>query len=138
MDYDAYRDAYLVQPAPTPKFDFTGLHGITLYFADYKTAVAYYTDVLGDPAYVEGEDTRGWRLGNTWLTLLAGGSGHPQNMEVSLIMPMPAEAERLQQAFIDAGGSGTPPSDQLMYHPVRACPVTDPFGTDILIYSIQA
>lgn len=43
------------------------------------------------------------------------------------------EAERLQAAFIEAGGEGVVPSDQLMYEPVRYYPVRDPFGTNILI-----
>ena len=45
------------------------------------------------------------------------------------------EAERLQTAFIEAGGNVEPPSDQLMYEPVCFCPVVDPFGTSILIFS---
>ncbi|MCB8953671.1 MAG: hypothetical protein H6650_16825 [Ardenticatenales bacterium] len=43
--------------------------------------------------------------------------------------------EPLQTAFFAAGGAGIAPSDQLMYEPIRACPVTDPFGTNILIIS---
>jgi hypothetical protein len=48
-------------------------------------------------------------------------------------MKTPQEAERLQSAFLEAGGNGASPSDQLMYDPVRYCPVQDPFGTAILI-----
>ena len=48
-------------------------------------------------------------------------------------MKTPKEAERLQAAFIEAGGTGPGPSDQLIYEPIRSCPVRDPFGTDILI-----
>jgi hypothetical protein len=50
-------------------------------------------------------------------------------------MKTPAEAERLQAAFIKAGGSGEPPSDELMYEPIRFCAVQDPFGTSILVVS---
>jgi len=39
----------------------------------------------------------------------------------------------MQAAFIAAGAAGPHPSDQLMYVPVRVCPVTDPFGTELLI-----
>ena len=50
-------------------------------------------------------------------------------------METPAEAERLQRAFIEAGGEGPAPTDQLMYEPIRSCPVRDPFGTELLIIS---
>ena len=135
MDYETYRKKYFVTPAPPQRFECVGLHGMTLYFAEFTAAVDYYERVLGSPAYVEGTDTRGWRLGNTWLTLLDVESGSPRNMEVTIVMPTPAEAERLHAAFLDAGGTGSPPSDQLMYEPIRYCPVQDPFGTDILILS---
>jgi catechol 2,3-dioxygenase-like lactoylglutathione lyase family enzyme len=133
MDYESYREKFFAKPTPEPRFNFRGLHGTTLYFSDYEAAVAYYTRVLGSPAYVEGQGARGWRLGNTWLTLLMGKSGNPRNMELNIVMQTSQEADRLQAAFIEAGGVGEPPSDQLMYEPVRFCPLQDPFGTDILI-----
>jgi catechol 2,3-dioxygenase-like lactoylglutathione lyase family enzyme len=133
MDYDSYREKFFTQPAPDPRFKFRGLHGTTLYFSDFEAAVDYYTRVLGEPAYVEGAGTRGWRLGNTWLTLLKGKTGNPQNMELNIVMLTPGEADRLQAAFIAAGGAGESPSDELMYEPVRYCAVQDPFGTNILI-----
>lgn len=133
MDYDAYRQQFFTNPQPQARFAFVGLHGLTLYFANYAQAVAYYQQVLGPPAYVEGGNTRGWRIGDTWLTLLQGSSGTPQNVEVMIVMQTPAEAERLHAAFVEAGGVGDAPSDQLMYEPVRACSVRDPFGTNILI-----
>lgn len=133
MDYESYRKKNFVEPPPESRFEFLGLHGTTLYFSDYEAALSYYTAVLGPPVYVEGQGTRGWRIGNTWLTLLKGSSGGPQNMELNFVMQTPREADRLQAAFIAAGGQGEPPSDQLMYEPVRYCPVVDPFGTNILI-----
>jgi hypothetical protein len=133
MDYETYSRQYFVQPPPEARFAFRGIHGATLFFFDYGAACAYYLRVLGPPAYVEGETTRGWRLGDTWLTLLAGGSGSPRSVEIPIVMQTPEEAERLQAAFIAAGGQGDPPSDQLMYEPVRFCPVTDSFGTHWLI-----
>lgn len=133
MDYKSYREKYFAEPAPETRFKFRGIYGTALYFSDYEAAVAYYSEVLGPPAYIEGAGTRGWRLGNTWLTLLKGKSGHPSNVELNIVMETPEEAERLQAAFLKAGGSGEPPSDQLMYEPVRFCPVQDPFGTDVLI-----
>jgi len=106
-----------------------------LYFTDFEAAVAFYTTVLGEPAYTEGSGTRGWAIGDSFLTLLRGGDGSPRNTEVGFVLETPAEADRLQQAFIAAGGTGTPPSDQVMYGPIRYCPVTDPFGTELLIYA---
>lgn len=135
MDYNTYRHAYFVDPPPQPKFDVRGVLGSTLYFSDYAAAVDFYTRVLGHPAYVEGGGTRGWRLGDTWLTLLSGGEGAPRNVEVPIVTATPTEAERLQAAFIEAGGTGPHPEDHLMYEPVRICPVTDPFGTQLLIYA---
>jgi len=135
VDYETYRKAYFTDPTPESRFDFSGMGGATLYFVDFVEAVAYYTAVLGEPAYAEGDDTRGWRMGSSWLTLLRGGDGAPRNTEVGVVMKSAGEAERLQATFVEAGGTGTDPSDQLMYDPIRSCPVTDPFGTDILIFA---
>ena len=55
--------------------------------------------------------------------------GRKKNVEVSLVMKDAIEAERLQAAFIMAGGSGPDPADELMYEPVHLCPVNDAFGT---------
>lgn len=79
--------------------------------------------------------TRGWAIGNGWLTLLRGKEGSPTNVEINFEMETPSEAEDLQKVFIDAGGEGDVPSEQLMYRPIRFCPVVDPFGTQILIIS---
>jgi catechol 2,3-dioxygenase-like lactoylglutathione lyase family enzyme len=135
MDYETYRRENFVDPQPEPRFDYLGLHGVSLFFSDFEAAVDYYTRVLGPPAYVEGAGTRGWRIGNTWLTLLKWKVDNPHNVEFNILMASPQEAERLQAAFIEAGGTGDPPSDQLMYEPVRFCSVVDPFGTNILIFS---
>jgi hypothetical protein len=135
MDFSTYRHAYFADPQPQQHFDLEGVRGVTLYFSEYQSAVEFYTRVFGEPAYVEGAGTRGWRLGDTWLTLLAGGDGAPTGVEIPIVAATPAEAERLQQAFIDAGATGSHPADQLMYEPVRVCPVIDPFGTQLLIYA---
>jgi hypothetical protein len=129
MDYEDYRKAYFTDPPPAQKFDFIGLHGVALFFEEYESAVAYYSNVLGPPAYVEGKNTKAWLVGNVWLTLFPSGSGGPQNTEIHFLMRTSADAERLQQAFISAGGSGESPSDQLMFEPIRYCPLQDPFGT---------
>jgi hypothetical protein len=135
MNYQEYRNAYFADPMPEPRYRFSGAFGVTLYFAEYAAAVAYYRQVLGPPAYLEGEGTRGWPIGSGWLTLLRGRSGNPRNVEVTFRMERPEEAERLQRAFIEAGGEGPAPTDELMYEPVRSCPVRDPFGTELLIVS---
>lgn len=135
MDYEMYRKKYFAEPAPSPRFRYSGLHGATLYYENYRAAVGYYTRVLGPPEYVEGEGTRGWRIGNTWLTLLQGHNGNPTGVEIAFVMTAPADAAALQKAFIEAGGRGPEPSEQLMYRPVYACPVQDPFGTQIMIYA---
>ena len=135
MDYEAYRKATFTDPEPEPRQRFSGSFGVTLYFEAYEAAIGYYQQVLGPPAYVEGAGTRGWRIGSGWLTLLQGQTGGPQNVEVAFWMESVEEAETLQRAFIAAGGEGPAPSDQLMYVPIRSCPVRDPFGTDILIVS---
>lgn len=133
MDYAAYRSAFFVDPAPEPRFDLVGAFGATLYLQSYARAVAFYQSVLGPASYVEGEDTRGWPIGTGWLTLLRGSNGDPRNVELTVELGTVAEAERLQAAFVDAGGRGGPPADRLMYRPVRTCPVADPFGTEWMI-----
>jgi len=135
MDYQTYRNAYFTDPIPQPRYRFNGTFGITLFFKDFYSAVAYYQQVLGPPAYIEGPGTTGWQIGSGWLTLLQGKSGNPRNVEFTLQVETPQEAGNLQQAFIAAGGQGPAPSDVLMYEPIRACPVRDPFGTDIMIIS---
>jgi hypothetical protein len=135
MDYQIYRKTYFTDPPPQPRYNFTGAFGSTLYYEDYQDALVYYTQVLGPPDYVEGAGTRGWRMGEGWLTLLQGKSGNPKNVEITFVVDTPAQAEALQQAFIEAGGEGEPPSDQLMYEPIRYCPVTDPFGVALLVIS---
>jgi len=135
MDFEEYRKAFYSDPPPEPRYQISGISGVALFIEDFDAAVEYYQKVLGPAAYVEGKGTRGWRIGSGWLTLLRGKSGAPQNMELILSMETQEQAERLQHAFIEAGGEGPPPSDQLMYEPIRYCPVCDPFGTDLLIIS---
>jgi len=118
-----------------PRFAFSGAFGVTLFFEEFAAATAFYGDVLGPPAYVEGDDTRGWRVGDGWLTLLPGKNRTSQYVEVQLRVDTPLEAERLQRAFVEAGGTGSASSDQLMYEPIRSCPARDPFGVDWLFLS---
>ena len=133
MDLETYRKKYFVKPTPIQRFKFGGLQGLTLYFSDYYDAILYYESVFGPPAYIEGEFTRGWQIGNTWLTLLKGKDGNPQNVEVMIYMQTLQEVASLKDAFVNAGGIGSDPADQLMYERVHSCSVIDPFGTNILI-----
>ena len=135
MDYEAYRKAYFVDPPPQPRFQFSGLHGAALYFNEYEKAVAYYTQVLGSPGYVEGKNTNAWQLGNIWITLFPAKSGSPQNAELIIQMETPAEVDRLRDAFVAAGASGDAAMDTLMFEPLRFASVQDPFGTLITIVS---
>ena len=133
MDYDSYKAEYFVDPAPEPRFE-VATRGTTLFYEDYEQAVAFYSEVLGPPGYIEGNGTRSWILGGTWLTLLQGRSGNPTNVEVPFVTATPDEADRLQAAFKAAGGTGPEPIDTIMGSPVRYCPVTDPLGVDLLVY----
>ena len=133
MDYDEYRRAYFVKPSPEQRFHFSSSFGATLYFEDYEDAVAFYERVLSSPCYAEGDSTRGWPIGGGWLTLLRGKQENPRNVEITLELASAEEAEALQRDFISAGAKGPAPADQLMYRPVRACPIVDPFGLEIMI-----
>ncbi|MCJ7695209.1 MAG: hypothetical protein MUO40_07245 [Anaerolineaceae bacterium] len=133
MDYQTYRDNFFTSPTPEQRFIFKGLHGTTLFYADYADAVMFYQQVLGEPAYVEGEYTRGWQIGETWLTLLKSKDGNPQNVEVMVVMQTPQEVDKLAAAMARAGAKGGEPEDQLMYEPVHLCSVVDPFGVNFMI-----
>ena len=135
MEQERNRAADENKPGPEPAFRFRTSGGPVLYFAEFEAAVAFYTEVLGEPGYAEGSGTRGWAIGDAFLTLLRGGDGSPRNTEIGLVMETPEEADRLQAEFINAGGKGPAPSGQVMYEPIRYCPVTDPFGTELLIYA---
>ena len=133
MDYQTYRKKYFVHPAPLPRFRFTGILGAALYYQDYQGALAFYQTVLGPPAYIEGENTHGWQIGETWLTLLRGKNGNPKNVEVPFFVETPEEVDHLYEAFVEAGAKGEKPANELMYEPVRMCVLTDPYGVSILV-----
>ncbi len=133
MDYEAYRKAFFTDPAPVSKHSFADVFGIALFFEEYEEAIAYYSSVLGQPGYVEGENTRGWKLGDIWLTLLRAAGGNPRNAEIQLMMADEEEASRLQEAFSEAGGDIEEPVEVLMYEAVKIYPISDPFGTAILL-----
>jgi catechol 2,3-dioxygenase-like lactoylglutathione lyase family enzyme len=132
MDFETYRRSYFKDPEPEPTFPFVGLAGFAIYLPEFDEALRFYTEVLGPPAYREGEHTRGWRLGSAWLTLFPG-DGPPAQMEVHIRLSNPAEVDRLHDAFLAAGATGQPPSDEMMYDPVRFGFLTDPFGTNLVL-----
>lgn len=137
MDYQTYRKKFFTSPKPEQSFAFKGLHGITLFYEDYNKANAFYRQVLGEPAYLEGEFTHGWQIGDTWLTLLKGKSGNPKNVEVMLVMQSQQEVDRLAKAMVRAGAVAEEPSEQLMYEPVHLCSIVDPLGVNFMISCTQ-
>ncbi|MEN8242022.1 MAG: VOC family protein [Chloroflexota bacterium] len=133
MDYETYRKNFFTDPLPEQRFAFAGLFGATLYYQDYPAALAFYTEVLGPPAYIEGEHTHSWTVGSTWLTLFPSKGGDPTNLEVGFYVETPEEVDRLTNAFITAGAKGEPPIDTMMHVPVRMSVLTDPFGVNIAV-----
>jgi uncharacterized glyoxalase superfamily protein PhnB len=129
MDEVAYRQAYFTDPAPAPRFPFAGIAGVSLYIQRYEEALAFYSAVLGPPAYREGTSTHGWRIGSDWLTLFPAQSEGPANMDVTVRLASTADVAAVCEAFVSAGATGDSPSDQLLYEAVRYAQVTDPFGT---------
>lgn len=128
MDYAEYVRRFFRDPVPPERFSTLGLIGATLYYEDYAAALEFVTKVFGEPIYKEGENTHGWRLGLSWLTLFPGKAGNPTNVEVPLYMKSAQELDKLYAAFIAAGASGAAPQNTLMYEPVRMAILTDPFG----------
>jgi hypothetical protein len=57
MDYQEYRAKY--HKNTTPVTTSTEGFSAALYTAEYAKAVAFYSVALGEPQYVEGENTRG-------------------------------------------------------------------------------
>jgi hypothetical protein len=128
MDYAEYVRSFFRDPMPAERFSTHGVIGATLYYEDYATALEFVTKVFGEPIYKEGENTHGWRLGLSWLTLFPAKSGNPTNCEVPLYVKSAQELDKLYAAFIAAGATGEAPQNTLMYEPVRMAILTDPFG----------
>ena len=128
MDFEEYRARYYTAPQPEQRFPFAGVRGATLYYQDYAAALAFFRQVFGGPAYVEGEFTHGWCIGESWLTVFPAKSGRPDNLEVPIYLQTPEAVDALYAVFIEAGATGDPPQDTLMYVPVRMTVVNDPFG----------
>lgn len=137
MDFKEYQSAYFTDPAPPQRFAFKGIRGITLYYHEYESAVLFYKKVFGEPAYVEGDSTKGWQIGTTWLTLLRGQAGRISNIEVMLYMEDAEAVDRVRESFINAGAEGSEPVSTLMYEPVYISAVVDPFGANWMIISAE-
>jgi len=130
MDPESYRTRYFVDPPPEPRFAVRALGGVSLYHEDHDAAVAFFTEVLGPPGYVEGPEVRAWMLGAGTLTLFEARSGNPVGVEVTLEVDEPDEVDRLHAAFLAAGArEERAPADTLLFAPVRRSVVRDPFGT---------
>ena len=133
MDYEEYRQRNYTDPPPPQKFKFSGIQGATLFYQEYAQALAFFRQVFGEPAYVEGEFTHGWQLGRSWLTVFPAKEGSPTNLEVPIFLQTPEAVDKLYTAFIAAGAQGEPPVDTLMYTPVHMAVVTDPFGVQFTL-----
>ena len=122
------------------KYGITGLRFPSFYILDYERAVAFYTTVFGPPPYAQPR-IKGWRLGDTWLTLFPAADlghnpeGNPQNAEFAIEVGEPEAVDRLYDALVAAGAvTVRAPSDTVMYDPMRICVVDDPVGIRIDVY----
>lgn len=128
MDFKEYREKFYQREPGEQDWNLVGASGVSIYVSDYAPALAFYDKVFGQPHYKEGADTHGWRLGRTWLTLFQSREGSPRNTEISLELGSKAEVDRLYQSFLSAGAQGDPAQETLMYVPVYAAFLSDPFG----------
>ena len=130
MDYESYRRKYFVRPAPKKKAGIIGQQGISVYIKDYQAAQKYYSKVFGAPQYIEGPSVTGWALGEAWFSLFPSKEGNPKNVDFSLLMDSREKVEEIFTEFISAGAKGDPPQESLLYVPVYAAFLKDPFGLD--------
>lgn len=137
MDFEEYRAKYYTDPPPKQRFAFAGVGGAILYYQNYAAALAFFRQVFGEPAYIEGQHTHGWQLGESWLTVFPAKEGNPTNLEIPIYLQNPAEVDALYAAFIEAGATGEPPQDTLMYAPVRMTVMTDPFGVMFTLVGVR-
>lgn len=112
----------------------------SFYLKDFAAASEFYTSIFGAPE-TDAEQIKGWRLGDTWLTLFPAlglapdHDANPRNAEFALEVETPAEVDALFAAFVAAGAKGCmDPSDTEMYEPMRFAAVDDPFGIRVDVY----
>ncbi|MCA9900795.1 MAG: hypothetical protein H6654_01675 [Ardenticatenaceae bacterium] len=122
-------------------YQIVDLNFVSLYFLDFEKAVAFYTDIFGEPDQIyQAGPHYGWKLGATWLTLFESKVGtavnsNPHNTEFAIQMAEPGEVDRLYHALIAAGCQPIhTPEDTEMYVPMHYCCVDDPFGVRIDVY----
>jgi catechol 2,3-dioxygenase-like lactoylglutathione lyase family enzyme len=128
MDFEEYKRKFFVSPAPDQQFQIVGLKGAAIYVSDYAKALDFYTKLFGSPQYSEGDSTRGWKIGASWLSLFPSEKDDPRNVEITLALETKSEVDRLYKAFISLGAKGEPPEETLMYSPVYLAFVVDPIG----------
>jgi uncharacterized glyoxalase superfamily protein PhnB len=92
-----------------PPFTVVDLNFVSLYYEDFKEAIAFYEDMFGPPENVDEEGAiYGWRMGSTWLTLFPSKAGtkagsNPQNTEYAIQVSAPEEVDALYEALVAAG-----------------------------------
>ena len=123
------------------KFRIVALRYMSIYVKSVDDAVAFYSQVFGEPEYVDADTgTRGWKIGDTWFTVLSskGGSAtesNPVNTEFAIQVGSSDEVDRLYDALIEAGATRCcAPEDTWMYEKMRFSAVDDPFGVRIDVY----
>lgn len=123
-------------------FGVIGLRYPSFYLRDFNKAVAFYSAVFGPPDADE-ETIKGWRLGDTWLTLFPaiGNTSvldrNPRNAEFAIQVESPAQVDALYETLLRAGATSCmKPEDTEMYEPMRFCCVDDPVGIRVDVYSL--
>ena len=121
-------------------FEVLGLAYPSFYIKDYDVAVAFYTEVFGPPETNEPR-IKGWRLGDTWLTLFPSEdlghdpAGNPRNCEFAIRVAEQEHVDALYARLLEAGATSCmAPEDTEMYDPMRFCCVDDPVGIRIDVY----
>lgn len=118
------------------KFGITTLGFVSVYARDHAQAEAFYSSVFG-PAEQVMAGIVGWKLGDTWLTLLESRMGtqpdsNPRNIEFAIVVDEASKVDDLFHDLVAAGASPlTHPEDGEMYVPMRFAAVDDPFGVRI-------
>lgn len=124
---------------PTEKYQILGLNYVSMYAKDLEAALSWYSSLFGDPIN-DFEGIYGWKLGATYLTLLASRMGthpdsNPRNAEYAIHVATPDMVDQLYNDLIAAGATNCmEPNDGRMYEPMRFAAVDDPFGMRIDIY----
>jgi len=128
MDLAEYKEKFFTDPQPESRYDYRGILGASIHYKDRAAALEFLQRVFGPPAYVEGKDTHGWKLGESWLSVFPSDVGTATNMDIPLYLQSAEEVDKLYRAFIEAGAEGEPPKNNLMYEQVRIAFLRDPFG----------